>query len=84
MPDNKTNEEKFLEMLKVADPELYALKIALLETKLPPDVAFQIIRHVGNFLLDFEFGKVEINIANKHIQSVVSQAHTKIFIVDKA
>ena len=44
------NQEQFLEMLAKMDPELYLIKIALLETKINPVIIPRIIRVLGNNL----------------------------------
>jgi hypothetical protein len=71
MPDTKTNEEKFLEMLKQVDPELYQLKVALAIARLNPVILIPIIKTLGNLLLGSGHGKLEVHMQAKIIKNIV-------------
>lgn len=74
VPDNdKLNQEQFLELLRVADPELYLIKQALLETRINPLIIPQIVRVMGNLLLGTGFGKIEIYMQSRVIKNIVGQ-----------
>ena len=77
MPD-KTNEEKFLEMLKIADPELYQLKVALAISHLNPMILIPIIKTLGNLMLGSGHGKLEVFMQAKMIKNVVAQERVEV------
>lgn len=73
-----TNEEKFLEMLKTADPELYQLKVALAISHLNPAILIPIIKTLGNLMLGSGHGKLEVFMQAKIIKNVVAQERVEI------
>lgn len=73
-----TNEEKFLEMLKVADPELYQLKVALAISHLNPMILIPIIKTLGNLMLGSGHGKLEVFMQAKIIKNVVAQERVEV------
>ncbi len=77
MPD-KTNEEKFLEMLKIADPELYQLKVALAISHLNPMILIPIIKTLGNLMLGSGHGKLEVFMQAKMIKNIVGQERVEV------
>lgn len=77
MPD-KTNEEKFLEMLKQADPELYQLKVALAISHLNPMILIPIIKTLGNLMLGSGHGKLEVFMQAKMIKNIVGQERVEV------
>lgn len=77
MPD-KSNEEKFLEMLKQADPELYQLKVALAISHLNPMILIPIIKTLGNLMLGSGHGKLEVFMQAKVIKNIVGQERVEV------
>lgn len=78
VPDNdRENQEKFLELLKNVDPDLAIIKDALIQTKIDPMVVFELIKAIDGLASGSAVGKIEINIANKRVQTIVTQAHTR-------
>jgi len=53
------NVEKYMALVKALDPELYEIKIALLETKVNPNIVPTYIRAVSNLFYGTGFGKVQ-------------------------
>lgn len=58
--EKQENERQFMEMLSKIDPELYLIKMALLETDLNPMIIPKIIRSVSNLVIGTGYGKVQI------------------------
>lgn len=54
------NEKRLLETLARVDPDLYLIKIALMETQVNPWIIPQVIRTIGNLALGTGNGKVQI------------------------
>ena len=75
---SNSNEEKFLEMLKVADPELYQLKVALAVSRVNPMILVPIIKTLGNLMLGSGHGKLEVFMQAKIIKNVVAQERVEI------
>ena len=73
-----TNNEKFLEIIRTADTELYMIKMALEETGVPPIVLTHVIRALGTLLIGHGFGKVQINMQAKIITNIESTEKVKL------
>lgn len=56
----KANESNYMELLRKFDPELYIIKVALIESDLNPVIIPQIIRSIGNLIIGSGYGKVQI------------------------
>ena len=83
VPDNdRANQEQFLELLRVADPELYMIKQTLIETRVNPVIVRQVLRSIGNLLLGSGYGKIEIFIQNRVFKNV--QGTEKVQIEESA
>lgn len=54
------NNEKFMEWLRKLDPELYVIKLTLMETGVNPFVLPKIIRALGNLAIGTGFGAITI------------------------
>jgi len=79
VPDNdKQNQEHFLQLLRVADPELYMVKLALLEIKLNPLILVHILRSIGGLLIGSGYGTIKIYMQAKRINNVVGEEKTQI------
>ncbi len=74
----QANEEKFLEMLKIADPELYQLKVALAISHLNPMILIPIIKTLGNLMLGSGHGKLEVFMQAKMIKNVIGQERVEV------
>ncbi len=74
----KTNEEQFLEMLQIADPELYQLKVALAIAHLNPMILIPIIKTLGNLMLGSGHGELRIQMFARIIKSVTSEEKIKV------
>lgn len=78
-PDNdKINQEQFMIVLRMVDPELYLIKMALLETKLNPLLLTHIMRAVGNLLIGTGYGTIKIYMQAKRINNIVGEEKTQI------
>ena len=64
------NQEQFLEMLAKMDPELYLIKIALLETKINPVIIPRIIRVLGNMNIGTGYGEITILMEERVVTQV--------------
>ena len=67
------NQEKFIRVLKKLDPDLYIIKIALMETGLDPVIVPVIIRQIGNLVIGTGYGKILINMQAKVITQVTGE-----------
>ncbi len=76
MPNN--NDQKFLDMLEIADPELYQLKVALAIAHLNPQILLPIIKTLGNLMLGSGHGELRVYMQAKMIKNVVSQENVKV------
>ena len=65
-----TNEEQYLEMIKSVDPDLYMIKIALLESNVNPEIIPSIIRVIGNLSIGTGYGKIQIFMEARVITSL--------------
>lgn len=68
--DKQNNEKQFLHMLSQADPELYLIKMALMETGVNPMILPKIIRSISNLILGSGFGEVQIIMRSKVIAQI--------------
>lgn len=64
------NNEKYLQVLRELDPELYLIKIALEETGINPRIFPRIIRQLANMAYGTGFGKVQIFMQQKIITQI--------------
>lgn len=76
--DDRTNQEQFLELLRVVDPELYMIKQMLVETKVNPVIVRQVLRSVGNLLLGSGYGKIEIFMQDRRFKNVTGSEKVQI------
>ena len=66
----QTNEDKFYEMLRVADPCLYFVAMTLQETGVNPLVLPKIIRALANICYGSGYGKISLFIENGVIKGI--------------
>jgi hypothetical protein len=79
VPDNDIlNQEKFMEILRVADPELYLLKMTLKETKINPMILNHVLRTMGNMLIGTGYGTIKIYMQAKRISNIEGTEKTLI------
>lgn len=79
VPDNdKLNQEQFLELLRVADPELYLIKMILNETKINPMILNHVLRSIGNLMIGTGYGTVKIYMQAKRVSNIEGTEKTLI------
>lgn len=66
------NQARYLQLLSQIDPELYLVKMAMIETGLNPMILPQIIRSIANLLIGSGYGIVKIHMKAKVIKQVDS------------
>jgi len=66
----RSNVEQFIETIRVLDPELYVLKMALMESGVPPMAVVKIIRSLGNIALGTGYGKVSTFVQDSRITQI--------------
>jgi len=69
--ETSENIERYMKLVKELDPKLYAIKIALLETRVNPDVIMKFIRVVANMYYGTGYGKVVVQM-NDGVAKVIS------------
>lgn len=57
---DQLNEERFLQIVRQFNPELYLIHVALRETGVNPLILPKIIRSIGNLTFGTGFGKIQI------------------------
>lgn len=70
---DKTNEEKFLEMLKIADPELFAVKELLILSRLNLEIFLSITKSISRISSGSGYGKVTINVYNNVVKNIIME-----------
>jgi len=58
--EQQSNEEQYLTMLRKIDPELYMIKVALMQTGVNPLILPRVIRMLGNLDIGSGYGEVTI------------------------
>lgn len=74
----KDNDNKYLEVIKKADPELYMIKVSLEETGIDPMVVVHVIRALGNLTYGHGYGRVQVYMQAKVITNIESTEKIKI------
>lgn len=74
----RANLEQYIEIVKALDPELYVIKMALIESGVPPMAIIKIIRSLGNIALGTGYGKVSTIVQGKMITKVMGEESVKI------
>lgn len=72
------NEDKYWEVLSKLDPDLYLIKVALVETGLNPRIMPRIIRSIANLAYGDGYGKVQVFMEKKVITSVKGEEWDKL------
>lgn len=72
------NTEKFMETIKTLDPELYVVKMALIESGVPPMAIVKLIRSLGNIALGTGFGKVSVFIQDRKITQIKGEESVQV------
>lgn len=70
MANRKVNEEHYLQILQVLDPDLYLIKMALEETGVNAAIIPRVIRVLGNLDLGTGFGEVVILMKGRVITQI--------------
>lgn len=66
------NQARYLEILSQIDPELWLIKMALVETRLNPTFIPKIIRAISNLLIGSGYGIVKIFMKARIIKQIDS------------
>jgi len=74
----QNNEQKYLETLSKADPELYLIKMALIETGLNPMILPKIIRSISNLIIGSGYGKVQIFMQARTITQIKGEESVQV------
>lgn len=82
--NDRANQEQFIELLKVADPELYQLKVALTVSHLNPVILIPIIKTLGNLMVGSGHGKLEVFMQAKMIKNIIGQERVEINVRGEA
>lgn len=72
------NQQAYLDVVKQLDPELYMIKIALMETDLNPLIIPKIIRSIGNLCLGTGYGKIQIFMQAKLITQIKGEESVEV------
>lgn len=68
--ETENNEKQFLDMLSRVDPELYIIKMSLMETKLNPRIIPRFIRALSNLAIGTGYGVVRVFMQQRLITQV--------------
>ena len=60
-------------LVKALDPDVYAIKVALLETKVNPQLVPKIIRAMSNIAYGTGFGNVSISMSERKIAQITAK-----------
>ena len=66
----KQNEQQYLELVRVLDPELYMIKMAVQDTGVNALIIPRIIRSLGNLNIGTGYGVVEILVKSKVVTQI--------------
>lgn len=72
------NEEKYWDIIRQIDPEIYLIKLALKETGVNPMILPKIIRSISNLALGTGFGKVQVIMESKIVTMVQGEEKTQV------
>lgn len=64
------NQKKYLGALSVLDPDLYLIRMMLLETGVNPKILPKFIRAVSNLAYGTGFGKIQVFMSDRTITSI--------------
>lgn len=82
----QANVDKFNDVVRRLDPELYLIKLALKESGVNPLVIPKIIRAMANLATGTGYGKVQVIMESRVIKQVIGEEKTQVnekAIVDK-
>lgn len=82
----QANIDKFNDVVRRLDPELYLIKLALKESGVNPLVIPKIIRAMANLATGTGYGKVQVIMESRVIKQVIGEEKTQVnekAIVDK-
>jgi len=68
--EEKANIEKYWEVIRQLDPELYKLKILLNEFRVNPVILESVIKSISNLAYGSGYGKIQIFMQNRKITNV--------------
>ena len=76
--DKKQNEDKFLELLKTADPELYNIKARAIELNLNLTILFYVQGAIQSILEGEKYGQVRILIEKGIVKFIEAENTRKV------
>lgn len=76
--ETENNVEKYMTLIQAVDPELYDIKLALMETGVNPIVIPIIIRSISNLFYGTGHGKVQVFMQAGRITSVNPEERLKV------
>lgn len=74
----RSNTDNFMEQLRKFDPELYVIKIALLESGLNPAILPKLIRAIGNMALGTGYGKVQVIMQRTVVTQILGEESSQV------
>lgn len=74
----RANTEQFMEQLRKFDPELYVIKVALLESGLNPLILPKLIRAIGNLAIGTGYGKVQIIMQQTVVTQILGEESSQV------
>lgn len=76
--DIKKNIEQYIKLIQAVDPELYRIKMALLETNVNPSFIPDIIRSISLLAYGTAFGSIEIYMQKGEITMIKTLESSKV------
>ena len=74
----KQNLDIYWEVIRVLDPELYLIKVALVETQVNPMLVPQIVRAIANLAYGSGFGKIQIFMEDGVVSAIKPEESNKV------
>ena len=68
--ERQNNEAQYLQLLKTLDPELYLIKMALIQTGVNPLILPRVIRMLGNLDIGSGYGEITILMKARKITQI--------------
>lgn len=74
----KINLENYLEVVRKLDPELYLIKVTLVETGLNPMIVPKILRSISNLVYGTGYGKVQVFMQAKVVTQIKGEESVEV------
>ena len=75
---DQINIKNYLDVVRKLDPELYLIKLALIESRVNAGIIPQIIRTIGNLAIGTGYGKIQIYMQARVITNVKPEENVTI------